>query len=273
MSMDNNSDIAEMEPHHQIEIMREWFFAKYEDPVHSLPWDSEDKEYFWMFGGPYYADDVLQCEFGHSVPQHVIEEFTDELSGLGFEWSPILDADAYEQQLIGFLAENTEYFQKFETELLNNWSLLQLDVPDEVSGTLYRMIHINLITIMEAYLSDAFIGTVFQSEEFLKKFVKHTPEFQKKAIGLSEIYDYMANIDEIAKKYLSEVLWHRLAVVMNMYADTLGVSFPDDMSDIFRAIKQRHIFVHGKSDIEGQSVKKEDVVMVLKACRGAYPLR
>ena len=267
MSIHSNYDIVEMEPLDQVEVMRKWFFENFEDPVQILRWDSDEGDFIWMLGGPEYALDVLQWEFGTSVAEDTIDQLAEQLNRICPAWSPIwdYDAEAFQQELIGLIAEDSEYFQKFEIAMQNNLSLLRLDVPEDISSTLYRMIHVNLITTMETYLSDAFIGTVFQSQEFLGKFVKHTPEFQKKTISFSEIYDCLADIDKIAKKYLSEVLWHRLDVVKNMYADTFGVSFPEGRNEIFRAIEQRHIFVHGKADSERQTVTKEDVVKVAHA--------
>ena len=269
MSIHSNYDIVEMEPLDQVEVMRKWFFENFEDPVQILRWDSDEGDFIWMLGGPEYALDVLQWEFGTSVAEDTIDQLAEQLNRICPAWSPIwdYDAEAFQQELIGLIAEDSEYFQKFEIAMQNNLSLLRLDVPDEVANTFYRMIHINLITTMETYLSDAFIGTVFQSEELLRKFVKHTPEFQNRTIDLSDIYDYMDNIHDIGKKYLSEVLWHRLDVVMNMYHDTLGVSFSNDMGDIFRAIKQHHIFVHGKADGEGQTVTREGVEKVARTVK------
>ena len=39
-----------------------------------------------------------------------------------------------------------------------------------------------------------------------------------------------------------------------MYRDTLGVSFPDDRGDVFRAILVRHALVHRNGKIDGQEV-------------------
>ena len=48
---------------------------------------------------------------------------------------------------------------------------------------------------------------------------------------------------DIAKKYLSQIVWHDIARVMPMYRDVLEVDFQDE-TPIFRAIKIRHDLVH-----------------------------
>ena len=107
---------------------------------------------------------------------------------------------------------------------------------------------------METYLSDAFINTVFKSKENLKKFYKTFDGFKNDKIHVSTIYDFVSNAENNAKKALLDVTYHNLAKVSKMYEDTFGIIFPES-SDIYKAIANRHDFVHrnGK-DKEGCEV-------------------
>ena len=40
------------------------------------------------------------------------------------------------------------------------------------------------------------------------------------------------------------VLWHNLAMVRHMFADTLGIKFPDKMDRLFKAVLVHHDLVH-----------------------------
>ena len=74
-------------------FMRRWFLARYEDPVHSLPYESRDGGYIWLNGEPRGAHEVLYEEFESVVPEDVIEALADDLSGDCSEWTPKADPD------------------------------------------------------------------------------------------------------------------------------------------------------------------------------------
>ena len=74
-------------------FMRRWFLARYEDPVHSLTYDSDEGGYIWLNGEPPGAHEVLREEFYEVVPEKVIEALADDLSGECLEWTPKADPD------------------------------------------------------------------------------------------------------------------------------------------------------------------------------------
>ena len=69
-----------------IEAMREWFYERFEDPVHSLPYESREGGYQWMGNGPYDARDQLGAEFGGAHPDSWIEELASELDSESPQW-------------------------------------------------------------------------------------------------------------------------------------------------------------------------------------------
>jgi hypothetical protein len=44
--------------------------------------------------------------------------------------------------------------------------------------------------------------------------------------------------------YLLGLMWHNIKKIKPMYNTTLDVSFPNDLSNIFKAIVKRHDLVH-----------------------------
>ena len=74
-------------------FMRRWFFARYEDPVHSLPYESREGGYIWLYGEPRDAREVLYEEFDEVVPADAIEALADDLSDECSEWTPRADPD------------------------------------------------------------------------------------------------------------------------------------------------------------------------------------
>ena len=245
------ADLTGMDATDQLKFMREWFLANYEDPVHSLPYESREGGYIWIYGGPYDPHEELHAKFGKFVPEDVIDELGDELFAECHEWAAQIDPSDDDTFGFDYLTDPSEYFDEYSLSMDSNRALLAIDVPDSVQDTFYGMVFVNLITIMETYLSDTFIGVVPRSEMFMRKFVATTPEFKERKLSLAEIYDSLDKISETTRKYLGSVVWHRLAVVRNMYRDTLGVSFPEHLDGIFRAIEVRHALVHRNGKIEG----------------------
>ena len=69
--------------------LREWFLDHYEDPVHSLPYDSGEGGYIWGGQGPHDAHQVLHDEFGNVHSAFVIAQVADELAQECSEWAEL----------------------------------------------------------------------------------------------------------------------------------------------------------------------------------------
>lgn len=78
----------EAEQNAKIEEMTEWFFQNYEDPIHNMPYDSEDGDYIYIYGGPYEALEALHGEF-RDIDENLIEQAADEINSHGWVWVPI----------------------------------------------------------------------------------------------------------------------------------------------------------------------------------------
>ena len=246
-------DFAELDTYAQSEIMRDWFLGNYEDPVHSLPYESREGGYIWVYGGPYDASEVLHEKFGRFVSEAIIDRLADELFEECSEWAEqihLIDDDFF----FDYGLEPTKYFDEYQQAMDSHRALLDMVVPHHVESRFYGMIFANVIAAMEAYLSDAFIGAVLESEAFMRKFVASTPDFEHRQFPLAKLYETFDSIRHTAEEYLGRVVWHRLDIVQNMYGDTLGVSFPDDFGAIFRAIQVRHALVHRNGKIRGEVV-------------------
>jgi hypothetical protein len=122
-----------------------------------------------------------------------------------------------------------------------------------------------VITALEIYLSGAFNSFIHSDRKLFRKFVETTPDFQSEKIPLSNIFRATDEIDQKAKTYLSEFVWHRLDRVKPMFRDTLGVEFPPDMKELFQAVVLRHDLVHrnGKSKDGKAHVLDEDQISKL----------
>ena len=158
------TDLAEMDANDQLKFMREWFLTNYEDPAQSLPYESREGGYIWIDGGPYDPHEELHGKFGEFVPEEVIERLGDELLYECREWAAQIDPSDHDPYGFDYIAEPAEYFAEYRLAMDNNQALLAIDVPDSVQSTFYGVVFVNLITTMETYLSDTFIGLVLQRQ-------------------------------------------------------------------------------------------------------------
>lgn len=240
----------------KLEEMREWFHANYEDPAQRTPYMTSEGGYIWIWGGPYDAREELEANFGHEVPEDLIDELVDELNSECFEWAPTPKPEDYDNDFRDEPEEGVvDFYGNFYKAIESVQTLLDANLDAEPQQYLHRLLFVNVITAMETYLSDAFINTVMPDSELVQKLVETSPEFKKEKISLSEIFKSMATIEEQAIKYLSEISWHHLQRVKPMYKDTLNIDFPKDLGGIYKAVLTRHDIVHRN----GKTTKNEEV--------------
>jgi hypothetical protein len=151
-------------------------------------------------------------------------------------------------------------YEKLLIEQLN-----ETDIANSQEKTFRRLIFIGIIATLETYLSDAFINTINKSEKNKRKFVETFKDFQQQKFSLNKVYDIYNQIDEECKKALSEILYHNLGKVKNMYKDTLNIDL-GDIAIISKYVSQRHDLVHrnGKTtDNEETIIDKQTIIDLL----------
>jgi hypothetical protein len=230
----------------QIDAMRKWFYQKYEDPVHSCPYDSREGGYQYVYGGPFEADEELNSEFSGIVDDDVIEELADELENVTPYWSGNSDnfAPDIDDYLFQTSAESFRHADAFHQSVSNIERLLEAHVEPADRQCMLRLLYVNVITALETYLSDKFISSVNGDEKLLRKFVETTPEFRNQRMSLSDVFSTHENIKKRVQEHLLDVVWHRLDKVGPMFKDTLEIVFPPDLRELHKALLVRHDCVH-----------------------------
>ena len=82
-----SSELQQSDRETQLEVMRNWFFSIYEDPVENTPYDSSEEGYIYIWGGPYEASEELTGEFGGVVPDEIIDELVSEVNEISWVWT------------------------------------------------------------------------------------------------------------------------------------------------------------------------------------------
>ncbi|MBW4667923.1 MAG: hypothetical protein KME60_10950 [Cyanomargarita calcarea GSE-NOS-MK-12-04C] len=170
----------------------------------------------------------------------------------------------YDEYYSSVILSNTDFYGTFLESLEKIEALLYAEVPVinqentvDVRQYLFRLLYINVITVLETFLSDAFINTVLQKRVLIRKFVESNPEFAKQKFSLQELFSTVDKIDDEVKKYLSSQMWHNLKKVKPMYKATLDIEFPEDLKKFFKAIDVRHDLVHRN----GKSKSGEEIIL------------
>jgi hypothetical protein len=249
-------DLAELEPEEQRAYMRIWFYQNYEDPAERTPYESREGGYIYIWGGPYDAREELEGEFSGIVPDEVIDELVGELEHHCLEWTSAEKPEDYDQGVVDDIAGITSFHSNFQVAIGDIYELLETNVSATAEKALRRLLYVNVITAMETYLSDAFISTVVPDPKLMRRFVEINPTFRERKIKLSDVFKEMEQIEKLAKSDLRDIVWHNLKRIKPLYTGTLGVTFPEDVESLYKAIAVRHDLVHrnGKTK-EGEEIE------------------
>ncbi len=172
------------------------------------------------------------------------------------------DIKQYYEEQYEIIKSNTGFFDTFKREIENIKTLNNSTVSDSgVDKTLRKQLFVSVITIMETYLSDAFINTTLSKDDYLKTFVKTFKDFDGDSIRLRDYFDYSVKIKEISKKGMLDVIYHNIPKVSGMYKDTLEINFPD-LKEIMKAVSMRHDIVHrnGKTKEEKELIIDKSLI-------------
>ncbi|MCP4108395.1 MAG: hypothetical protein GY749_23100 [Desulfobacteraceae bacterium] len=116
-------------------------------------------------------------------------------------------------------------------------------LPEEQQHLIRKMIFPGLIACLEDYLFTTLKQLILNNEECFKKFVKNYPKFQNDKIQLCNIFEKVDSLSFLVTKELSEIIYHNLPKVKNIYEKSTWIEFPK-IDDLKEAIKIRHNIVH-----------------------------
>jgi hypothetical protein len=168
----------------------------------------------------------------------------------------------------GYLVERSGHQMAFQTNVTGILSLLAQppEAPPD-KRCLHRLLYVNVVTILECYLSDFFMSCIKKDSKLLRKLIETTPTFRQQTITVSNVFQTMDAIEKRANAYLASLVWHRLRDASKLYENVLGVVFPSDMNALHNAIAVRHELVHHngkKEDGTEHEIGEADIRNVIK---------
>lgn len=231
----------------QLEEMRNWFFANFQDPVEETPYDSAEGGYIYLYGGPYHADEVLREKFEGKVSDEVLEKLIQEIGNISWEWEGRPKAEDYDDYAWDTIARSSEQLERYNASVANIRKLVAAKIDPAEEQFFLRMLFASVVTVLETYLSDRFVSSMRENPKALKKFVETLPRFRDEGFKLNQIFEKWKGLEHRVRTILlGEIVWHRLISIRSMFKDTFDVDFPEltDLADLLRGIDIRHDLIH-----------------------------
>lgn len=256
------SSLSSLDEDTQTRVMEHWFNSHFENPAESTPYSSEEGGYVYIWGGPFDANDEIHNEFSGLVDEVLITKLANQLTSESDEWAPAESIVNYESALIQDIASITEFYHNFSRAIIDIGTILNLETQGSQRDVLLRLIYANVITALETYLCDAFVNNIINKPGLLRRFVETTDDFKDSKINVSDLFREYDGILGKVQDFLGKVVWHRLSRVSSLYKNTLNITFPRDIGEIYKSIEIRHDIIHrnGKN-IEGHEIliTKDDI--------------
>jgi hypothetical protein len=127
-----------------------------------------------------------------------------------------------------------------------------------VSGMINRMVFVQQIVALEAYLGDTLTSRVLDSKQAILKLLRSNKDLLAEKITLAEVAQSETIVADKVRVYLKKTLYHNLALVHVLYRDALGVDILGDDAQkaaLFKAVELRHDCVHRNGrDKDGKEV-------------------
>lgn len=127
LSIDNSLDA-------QVSEMKKWFLSNYEIPENSLPYESKEGGFIYIWGGPYYLDEVLHETFDGEASEHLVDLCIEEIEAEygNVEWSGTPDNESV------WVSVNVDYETSNNAGATGMFQVV--DIEDEAGNSLAKHI-------------------------------------------------------------------------------------------------------------------------------------
>jgi hypothetical protein len=172
----------------------------------------------WEIPGKWSGDYPMKFSYEFDSYGKIVSEVSCSIDFSAFE----VGVDDYE----AYIVDRSRHKESFQRDILNVVSLLEQPISSLHKKSLHRLLYVNVITVLECYLSGFFISRIQDDKELLRRFIETTPTFREQKMSVSDVFQTMDAIEKRANSYLAGLVWHRLGEVSRIYKNVLGVSFP-----------------------------------------------
>jgi hypothetical protein len=231
---------------HQIIAMREWFLARYCDPVHNMPYNGREGGYQFINGRPFDPAEVLPDRFGRMVEEDVLQEVIDDLHlQVGDEWAPIeiRPPRDYDEDYGVVVETSDQPLVRLRERLEQSKQVLSLQGNFSAQLLARNLAFSSVIASLESFLWETVVYWVDHDEATVIAIVKKIPVFRDKPLKLGEIFERGENLKNEVKAHLQNLVWHRWEQVAPLFEMGLGIGKPG-LGQFDNALLKRHDIVH-----------------------------
>lgn len=164
-------------------------------------------------------------------------------------------------------------YQYFSLSIESIKNMLSVKFEDRINSEVFnRMLLVQCIASMEAYLSDTLISRVLTDSMQLERLFSIDKDLKQERISALEFLRDKDLPKKIAKKHLSDLIYHNLPKIQFLYKNILSIEFDfggeKNKEQIFKAIQERHDIVHrnGKTKEGGdlRLIDKDHVASIVE---------
>ncbi|QBL10763.1 hypothetical protein E0Z06_15175 [Rheinheimera sp. D18] len=132
------------------------------------------------------------------------------------------------------------------------------------ANVVVKMSYSYAVTLLEAFLGDTLKSLISQNDLYLKNAICKFKVL--KNVKLTDLAENNLDVKSLVLKYVSDILYHNIPNVVEMYEQVLGIKLDIDISKVVKVTKLRHDIVHrnGKT-IDGTmiSVSSKDFAQAI----------
>ncbi|EKK5375570.1 hypothetical protein PN738_000630 [Morganella morganii] len=250
----------------QLKVMRDWFFDNFEDPANCCPYESREGGYFYIYGGPYNADEELQEKFGGYIKSDFIQELVDDLQDICYDWSGNSSNASgwYDEDLYEVVTTSNKPHSNFLENITKIRSLSLLELNQENKDHFLGILYTNIITALETLYVELFINSIDKDNSFFINYIKTGGGNFKASKDLTVMPFIPQTMEELREKLVKEIKehligasWHSTEQVIKRYKSTFGIKVQNDwpISEIENATLIRNHLIHrGGKDKNGDPV-------------------
>ena len=145
ISVSNTNRLMTMSVRRGIDTLVEWFFERFEDPAHRLPYETAEGGFQWIYGGPYDAREQLEENFPDEA-EHIIDAAVDRIESDGLmDWAPVAKPEDYEDP-----EDEEAYDEEDLNEIVRELDNLISGIPEPTSDPVFRLGDDGLVHMAEA---------------------------------------------------------------------------------------------------------------------------
>lgn len=137
----------------------------------------------------------------------------------------------------------------FNQSYTETTDMLESYGDDSGNSLINRMVFVQQVTALEAYLSDTLIKSCSSDDRIVKKILSKNKQLIKEKYTLEEIASNPSLVKDKVLEFLYKITFHNLRQVIPLYMHAFDINILEPLSDdqksqLFSAILHRHDCVH-----------------------------